>query len=156
MPQTTIAELARGFAGLTLGTPPKISISGFAESIGISQGQPVLFGTADRQALPITNGDTVDGSTVAGFVEHVDTRPSDSGVASIAVGDELSIVRVGIMYLEVTESVTAGAQVTVGVTTAALGNVGVTDDADNDPVPGVRFLESGNSGDLVLAMINLA
>lgn len=159
MPQTSIADPARAFAGMIPGLAPKVAITLHAEDTAtqaISAGYPVLWGTADSQALGVTDGATVDATTIAGFVTHDPTAPSTDGTHTIEDGDALSILRFGVMYLVPTETVAQGAAVCVGVATAALGDIGDTDDATHDPVPGARWLEDGTAGTPTLAMINLA
>jgi len=159
MPQTTILDNPpRALAGMIAEAgAPRYVRSKRAENVAtqaINAGQFVLRGTADDQAVAITDGATVDATTVAGVVLLETSRPLEE--APPTEGDDLSVMRFGVVYLQVTAAVTAGNPVFVGNATAQLGDI---DDATGTglvQVPGCRFLESAAANGFAAAMINLS
>lgn len=152
MPQTSISDApARAYAGQLSEGAPRYCRSYAAEG-AIVAGQPVLFGTdPDTQVIAIADSDTLDATTFAGFAVLDTSRPP----GGIADEDPVSVIRHGVVYLEVTGTVVAGNPVFVGNATAQLGDI---DDAAGTGLTealGCRFLQSGTSGDCVAVYVNL-
>lgn len=115
-------------------------------------GQPVLRGTdGDDQVLPITNSDTVDATTVAGILVLETARESNPPVEY----DRVPVMRKGTVYMLLTATVVAGAQVYVGNLTAQLNDVEGAAGTGLVALTGCRFLQGGDSGDLVKVQIDL-
>lgn len=156
--QTTIDDApARAYAGQIADQAPRYCMSRRAEDVAttpILAGQPVLFGTdPNTQALAVTDGDTIDHSTLAGFVVLDTARAFED--APPKEGGELSVMRMGTMRLLVTDDVSAGDQVYVGNATAQLGDIEGATGTGLVAVPGAMFLEDAASGDFALAHITL-
>ena len=159
MPQTVILENPpRALAGLIAEAGAlRYARSYRAEDVAtqaISAGQPVLKGTADDQAKAIQDLDTVDESTLLGFVLLETSRALEE--APPGEGDDLSVLRFGVIYLQVSDAVSALDPVFVGNTTATLGDIEGAAGAGLVQAPGCRFLEDAGSGEFAAAMINLA
>ncbi len=160
MPQTTILDdPPRALAGqLAEAGAVRYARSYRAEAIStraIVAGQPVLLGTdPDTQALAITDGDTVDAATFAGILLLETSRALEE--APVTEGDDLSILRMGVVYLQVTDAVTAGDPVFVGNATAQLGDIEGAAGTGLVELPGCRFLTSAASAGFAVAFINPA
>lgn len=152
MPQTSIDPVGIGFVGQNV-EPfyPGYSRS-FAAEGEVLAGQPVLRGTdPDSQCIAIANGDTVDATTLAGFVVKEKVR-EDSNVPD---EKQARIMRKGVIYVTVTGAVVAGLSAFVGNATAQLGQI--TDGTGTGLValPGSRFMTSAADGELAALEINL-
>lgn len=156
MPQTVILDNPlRAYAGqLAEAGAPRYARSKRAEGAGCSAGTVVLRGSSDEQAVAISDGATVDSSTVSGVVLLETSRALEESPP--ADGDDLSVLRLGVVYLEVTASVSAGDPLYVGNATAQLGDIAGAAGTGLALVPGCRFLESAGVGELAAVMINLA
>lgn len=151
MPQTVVQSApARAYAGqIAEGGAPRYCQSKHAEG-AIVAGQPVLRGTGQNQARAIANGNTVNASTFLGFAVLETSRP----VGGITDEDPLAVMVMGVMFVELSGTVTAGGLVHVGNATAQLGDVGPSG-TGMVPCPGCYFEEGGDAGDIVPISINL-
>lgn len=160
MPQTTILDNPpRALAGMIAEAgAPRYVVSAAAEDVAtqaINAGQFVLRGTdPSAQALAITDGATVDATTVLGVALLETSRPLEE--APPTEGDSLSVLRFGVVYLQVTADVVAGNPVFVGNATAQLGDIDDAAGVGLVQVPGCRFLESASASGFAKAMINLS
>jgi hypothetical protein len=163
MPQTSVSQNpARAYAGQVAELcAPRYSRSACAEDVAtqaILCGQPVLRGTdPDAQVRAVVDGDTVDASTLAGFVilSTSGQGDCDTGAFEISEGMALSIMRMGPMDLEVSAPVAAGNPVFVGNTTATLGQIADAAGAGLVQVDGARFMTSAAAGETAVAWLNL-
>lgn len=153
MPQTTVTSYARAYAGqVGEAHAPRYIRSARAEGSGLLPGQPALRGTDPaKQARAVEDGDTIDASTVLGWVVLETSRP----VGGIADLDGASVLVKGVLYVEVSAAVTAGDLVFVGSTTATLGDIEGEAGTGLVPAPGAYFEESGEAGNLVLISVNV-
>lgn len=144
--QTSITTApARGIEG-QLAEPgaPTYRVSGVIEATANAALPGKLFvrGTADGQAKTIINAGTITPANILGVAMYEDARePSDFGDKR-----PVTLVRQGVIYVAVSENVTAGAAATYGNTTGNLDEWGVTVDADHVPVPGARWAQTVASG----------
>lgn len=159
MPQTSVLDAPqRALAGQIADAAPKYAVTALAEDVAttaINAGQFVLRGTdPDTQALAITDGATVDETTVLGLVLLETARAFED--APPEEGSPLAVLRFGTAYVQVTAAVVAGNPVFVGNATAQLGAI---DDAPGTglvQVPGCRFLESAGAGEFAKIFVNLS
>jgi hypothetical protein len=94
MPQTSVATPAIGYAGQVADAAPLYCRTGIAEGT-VTPGQVVLRGTDPaNQVKAITDGATVDASTVAGFCV-LDTALEDNPYVDESV---VRVMRVGVIY----------------------------------------------------------
>ena len=105
-------------------------------------GKVMVRGTADGQAKTIINGGVLNAGNVLGIAVYESSRePSDLGDLR-----SVSLLRKGVVYVQVSENVAAGQAATYGNTTGNLDEWGVTADADHVPLPGARFAQTVASG----------
>ena len=144
--QTSISTApARGIEG-QLAEPgaPTYRVSAVIEATAnaAAPGKLMVRGTADGQAKTIINAGTVTPANLLGVAMYEDARePSD-----FTDKRPVTLVRQGVIYVAVSENVTAGAAATYGNTTGNLDEWGVTVDADHIPVPGARWAQTVASG----------
>jgi len=147
-----------GYAGqIADGCKPYVR-SARAEDVAttaIIAGAVVLRGTnpAD-QVLAITNGATVDASTVAGLVVLETSKALED--SPVVEGGSVSVMRFGVMKVLTTTAVTAGLPLFVGNETAQLGEVTDTTGTGLVQVPGCRFLTSTSGAGIAHVMVNLS
>ena len=144
--QTSITTApARGIEG-QLAEPgaPTYRVSAVIEATANTAAPGKLFvrGTADGQAKTVINAGTITPANILGVAMYEDARePSDFGDKR-----PVTLVRQGVMYVAVSENVTAGAAAVYGNTTGNLDEWGVTADADHVAVPGARWAQTVSSG----------
>lgn len=144
--QTSVTTApARGIEG-QLAEPgaPTYRVSAVIEATANAALPGKLFvrGTANGQAKTIINAGTITPANILGVAMYEDARePSDFGDKR-----PVTLVRQGVIYVAVSENVTAGAEATYGNTTGNLDEWGVTVDADHIPVPGARWEQTVSSG----------
>lgn len=144
--QTSVSTApARGIEG-QLAEPgaPTYRVSAVIESTAntAAPGKLMVRGTADGQAKTIIAGGTLTAANVLGVALYEDARePSD-----FTDKRPVTLVRQGVIYVAVSENVTAGAAATYGNTTGNLDEWGVTADVDHIPVPGARWAQTVASG----------
>lgn len=138
---------------------PKYARSAVAEGASIVAGKPVKRGTnKEKQVLPFGASDVPDFQNFAGIVLLETSRPTlASGAGGIAAGDPVSILRLGSVYLQFSEIVTAGER--VGIVLADSTLVGLGEDespADNVRVlPGCRIAQTITAAGLARVEVNL-
>ncbi len=144
--QTSVTTApARGIEG-QLAEPgaPTYRVSAVVEATAntAAPGKLMVRGTADGQAKTIINAGTITPANLLGVAMYEDARePSD-----FTDKRPVTLVRQGVIYVAVSENVTAGAAATYGNTTGNLDEWGVTSDADHVPVPGARWAQTVSSG----------
>ena len=144
--QTSVSTApARGIEGqlAELGAPTyRVSAVIEATANTAAPGKLMVRGTANGQAKTIINGGTLTPANILGVALYEDARePSD-----FTDKRPVTLVRQGVIYVAVSENVTAGAAATYGNTTGNLDEWGVTADADHVPVPGARWAQTVSSG----------
>ena len=144
--QTSVTTApARGIEG-QLAEPgaPTYRVSAVIEATAntAAPGKLMVRGTADGQAKTIIADGTITSANILGVALYEDARePSD-----FTTKRPVTLVRQGVIYVAVSENVTAGAAATYGNTTGNLDEWGVTADADHVPVPGARWAQTVSSG----------
>jgi hypothetical protein len=151
MPQTSVATPAIGYAGQVADAAPLYCRTGIAEGT-VTPGQVVLRGTDPaNQVKAITDGATVDASTVAGFCV-LDTALEDNPYVDESV---VRVMRVGVIYVTVTAAVVAGNPVYVGNATAQLGNIDDATGVGLALLPGARFLTSASANGIAAVQVSM-
>ncbi len=144
--QTSVSTApARGIEG-QLAEPgaPTYRVSAVIEATAntAAPGKLMVRGTANGQAKTIINAGTITPANLLGVAMYEDARePSD-----FTDKRPVTLVRQGVIYVAVSENVTAGAAAVYGNTTGNLDEWGVTADADHIPVPGARWAQTVSSG----------
>lgn len=123
MPQLSIGVPDIAYAG-QLAEPgaPTFTRKGIVEGAAIAAGAPLKRGTAAQsQVKNFEAGDTPSAAMFAGFCLLDPSRAYDS--AMIAVGQTVSVLRTGSLYLNFSEAVTAGEQVGLVLATGLLTGI---------------------------------
>lgn len=150
MPQLSIdLAPANGYAG-QIAEPgaPLYSRSATAEGSGIVAGAPVLRGTnTEKEVVAVGASSVVTPESFAGFAMLETSREYDAS-APIAAGDGLAVVQIGVIYLVAGETVAAGEDVAVTLSSGALLGLGAEEACPSGSVrlPGCRWVESGAAG----------
>ena len=160
MPQNTIdAAPAKAFAG-QLAEPgaPKFARSATAEGADVEAGFPVKRGTLpEKQVEPFEAGDVPELALFAGVVLLDPTRAFNS--LAIEDDDPVAVLRLGSVYMDFSEAVTAGEM--VGLTLADGLLVGIPEGTAAGSIatgvvilPGLRITETAAAG-LAVVEVNL-
>lgn len=152
--QTSISSApARGIAGQVAepGAPTyRVSAVVEAGTNTVAPGKLLVRGTADGQGQPVDSGDLLTDSNILGVVIYEDSRePSDYGDKR-----PVTALRQGVIYVAVSENVTAGLPATYGNVTGDLDEWGVTTDAAHALVPGARWAQTVSSGGIARLEVN--
>ncbi len=159
MPQLSISSApAVGYAG-QIAEPgaPRFSRSARAEGANVSAGMPVKRGTnKEKQVEPFEAGDDGQLQDFAGVVV-LDTSRASGGIAD---GDGVAVLRLGSIYMDFSEAVTAGEQVGITLATGAL--TGIPDGTAAGAIttgivvlPGLRIAETIAAAGLAVVEVNL-
>lgn len=133
--------------------------SAWAEGTGVKAGVPCKRGTApETQVSAITTGDTITVGNFAGIPVLSSSRPYDATL--ISAGDDVSVMRLGVVYLEFGEAVTAGEQVTIVLATGVLGGVAQGTAAGaiatgTVVLPGLRIVQTTSAAGPARVEVNL-
>src|SRR5690606_18868749 len=111
--------MSKGYAGqIAEGGAPILARSGWAEGIGVKAGMPVKRGTAPGgQVEPFEAGDTPSFANFAGVVVLDTSRAYGPGIGD---GDAVDVLRMGTIYMDFAEAVTAGENVGLVLATGDL------------------------------------
>lgn len=160
MAQTSIRTSMSGALAGQIGAelvPSLIFTAVVATGKTVTPGQPAFISSVGTDGTiyvrAIENGDTIDETTVLGFVRCDNVRENEGG-AGYGAGLTVSVVRKGVMWIEGTATVAAFAPVFVGNATAQLGDF---DDATGTGLvqyPGAQFLMAGGDGDMIKILID--
>lgn len=158
MPQLSIPDAPPvGYAG-QIAEPgaPTFARSVTAEGALVVAGMPVKRGTdPQRQVEPFVAADLIDVANFAGLVVLETSRPQAD--LDIEDGDSLAVMRLGAMYLDFNEAVTAGE--VVGLTLADGNLVGLAQGSASTALiqilPGVRIVDTIAAAGLAIVEIDL-
>ena len=160
MAQTSIRTSRSGALAGQIGAelaPSLIFSAVVATGKTVKPGQPAFISSVGADGTfyvrAIENGDTIDETTVLGFVRGDNVRENEDG-DGYAAGKTVSVVRKGTMWIEGTATVAAMGPVFVGNATAQLDDF---DDATGTGLvqyPGAQFLMAGGDGDMIKILID--
>jgi hypothetical protein len=149
--------MSKAYAGQPTEGFPRAVRSARAEGSGITAGAPVKRGTdKDDQVKAFEAGDVPTAGMFAGVVVREEARPS-GGIAS---GDGVQVMRLGSIYMNFGEAVTAGEQVTIVLATGVLGGVAQGTAAGaiatgTVVLPGLRIVETTSAAGVACVEVNL-
>lgn len=150
MPQTSIPTSVTNLYAGQLAQPgaPKYARSCSAEGAGISAGKPLLRGTnPEKQVAAIGASDVVTAESFGGFALLETSRAYDAS-NPIDDTDGVSALMFGVIGLTASETVAAGEDVALTLSSGALVGLGADEMAASGVVrlPGCRWIESGAAG----------
>lgn len=159
---SVVSDLAHAYPGqLAEPLAPKFARSVTVQT-AISAGRLAKRGTdADDQISPVTTGDTVTVAMLAGVVLLDTSRPvEDIGGSGIVAGKSASVLRLGSVYMEFVEAVTAGECVGIVLSTGALKGYAQGTAAGSIPtgevlVPGLRIAQTTGAAGCAIVEVNL-
>lgn len=160
MAQTTIRQTRAGaLAGqIAAELVPELVFSAVvASGKTVKPGQPCIITGVDANGTisvrAIENGDTINETTVLGFVRGDNMRENENG-AGYSAGRTVSVVRKGIVDVKLTATVVAFAPVFVGSATAQLDAFDDTTGTGLVQYPGAQFLIGGGNGAFVPVLVD--
>ena len=164
MPFNSVAsDLTNAYPGqLAEPLAPKFARSAVVET-AIKAGRLAKRGTdKDDQIAPVTTGDTVTVGMLAGVVLLSTSRPYDQtdGGSGIEAGNSVSVLRLGSVYMEFAEAVTAGECVAIVLADGTLKGYAQGTAAGSIPtgevlVPGLRIATTTTAAGCAIVEVNL-
>lgn len=149
LPSTgTIADAPNaGYHGDLLGGTYDVR-GGLVKTVAAEAGRLVLRDSVgpngEQNVAGLANSDTVDASTVFGFV----IRDEFKAVADYGIGKQVEVARQGRMRLTATTDVVAGLPLFIGNVTATLNNTTDGTTTNYVQVPGARWATSASAGEI--------
>lgn len=149
-----------GFAGQIADAGLRYCGSFFAEA-PIVAGSPVKRGTAkETQVEPFEAADVPTAAMFAGVAVLSTSRPYDEDGDQIAAGDSLSVMRLGVIYMNFSEAVTAGEQVGITLASGLLTGIpqGTAAGAITTGIvvlPGLRIVQTTGAAGVARVEVNL-
>jgi len=143
----------KGYAGDHADSNPKVQSSGLVEEATLEFGVAVTAGATEGSVVVGHVGGLVQGITLRELNHEAANRPSD-GTTTYVQTEQASLLNEGAIYVLVTaRTAVAQALANINDTTGAFtgGAAGVGETISTN----VRFLESGNVGDIVKARIDV-
>lgn len=114
--------MSKAYAGQITGAGPRFCASASAEGAAVVAGIPVKRGTLPAtQVEPFEAGDVPTAGMFAGVVVLDTSRPYDED--AIEDGDPVDVMRMGVVYMNFGEAVTAGEQVGIVLATGVLSGI---------------------------------
>jgi hypothetical protein len=156
MPQTSVSlNPSRGAAGqLNTGAPHFIESLICDEATGVKFGKAVVLksGAGKTVDLPLT------GETCIGVAVRDMSKPTNDG--AFADGDELPVLRYGVVHVQVEDAVVKGAAPFIRIATGdggtELGSFRSDGDTDTAEVrTGWEFLDNGAAGEYVRVLVTV-
>ena len=147
--QTTVtAAPLKGYAGqlAEVGAPSyRVSAAVSQPSVNVLAPGKIAMRGADGVAKPVDDAAALAATNMLGVVMYEASREP----GAFEVGEDVTVIRKGVVYVQLTEAVVAGDAVSYGTKTATLDQWGKTAGANNLVVPGARWASSGGIGDIV-------
>lgn len=159
MSQTSYSvNQAAGFEGMLASDFEPRSVKSLAAEVAIPFGKFVCKGTADNQAkLPVTATDVTTG-VASGIALSSQSMPSsESGAATYAIKDEVSVLEQGVAWVKVEDSVAVGGAVYVRQTAGGLGlgSFAGAAGAGLSLLPSAKYLTAASANGLAQVQLNL-
>lgn len=161
MPFNTLRDApATAFAGqLAEPLAPKFARSARLEAVG-SAGMVCVRGTdKDDQVRPAFTGDTINQGTLAGVLILSDSRPFEQS-SPLAIGTVVAVLRLGTIFMDFTNTPTAGDCVSVTLATGAINAVAqganaATVGVGKVMIPGLRVVQSRTDAGMAAVEVNM-
>lgn len=143
----------KGYAGDHADSNPTVQSSGLVEAATLDFGVAVVKGSKAGSVVIGSLAGLVQGITLRELNHESSTRPSD-GTTTYVKSEQAAIMNEGAIYVTVTGRACV-AQALANVVSATGEFAGGTASAGEVVSTNVRFLESGNVGDVVKARIDI-
>lgn len=144
----------KGYAGDLYDSAPRVTQTGRVEAASLGFGLALTKGTADKDVVVGHDAGVVFAISMRELNHEAANRPSD-GVTTYVEGESASILREGFILVEVTErAAVAGELANVVDATGAFAG-GAAAGAGETASANVRFVESGQVGEVVKARIDI-
>jgi hypothetical protein len=160
---SVVSDLVHAYPGqLAEPLAPKFARSAVVET-AIRAGRLAKRGTdKDEQIAPVTTGDTITVGMLAGVVLLSTSRPHEQtdGGSGIEAGNSVSVLRLGSVYMEFAEAVTAGECVAIVLANGTLKGYAQGTAAGSIPtgevlVPGLRIASTTAAAGCAIVEVNL-
>lgn len=157
MPQLSVSLAPPiGYGGQLADASPKHAISRRAEGASVVAGLPCVFGTTPaKEVRPVASTDALTARNFAGFVLLSTSRQYSS--SAIEDGDEVSVLREGVVYLTFSEAVTCGERVALTVSGQTLQGIaeGSAVGAGQKLLPGCRIIQTTSAAGVAAVEVDL-